>query len=188
VARELVPGEAVDAARALFVVADTRRMWATLDVRLEDAPRVAAGQEVTFRPDGGPGSGGPEAARGRVLWAGTAVDDTTRTVKVRAELENPEGRLLANAFGSARIRVREAEEAVAVPDAAIQWEGCCHVVFVSETPEVFRVRKVRPGARSGGFREILVGLVPGEAVVTAGSAILKSEILKSRLGAGCAGE
>ena len=184
VSREVVVGEAVDSTRTLFVVADTGRMCVALDVRLEDASRLSVGQDVIFRPDGDAGA----AASGKVTWVGTAVDDRTRTVKARADLENPEGRLLAHTFGSARVKVRETPNAAVVPERAIQWEGCCRIVFVRQTPEIFQPRKVRLGVRNGEFREILVGLVPGEVVVTEGSALLKSEILKSRLGVGCAGE
>ena len=48
--------------------------------------------------------------------------------------------------------------------------------------------KVKVGVRSAGLTEIVVGVLPGEVVVTTGSHVLKSEILKSRLGAGCADE
>jgi len=63
-----------------------------------------------------------------------------------------------------------------------------NVVFVAEAPLLFRTRKVRLGARHAGAWEVIVGVAPGELVVTRGSALLRSEILKSRLGAGCAGE
>jgi cobalt-zinc-cadmium efflux system membrane fusion protein len=116
------------------------------------------------------------------------MDTKTRTLQVRAEVENPGGGLRVNSFGTARIRVRESPRATVLPQEAIQWEGCCYVVFVRESPTVFRVRKVRLGTRLGSEREVLAGASLGEVVVSAGSAVLKSEILKHRLGAGCAGE
>jgi cobalt-zinc-cadmium efflux system membrane fusion protein len=181
VSRTVVPGEAADATKTLFIVADTSRMWAALDVRAEDMGGLAMGQAVTFQ--------GPDlASQGKVSWISTAVDEKTRTLQVRASLENPDGRLRAHTFGTARITTRESPKAIAVPDDAIQWEGCCHVVFVRLTDEVFQTRKVRLGARSGGFTEVLVGVVPGEVVATTGSHVLKSEILKSKLGAGCVDE
>ncbi len=181
VSRTVVAGEVVDATKTLFVVADTSRMWAVLDVRIEDMGGLSLGQAVAFR--------GPDlSSEGKVSWISTAVDERTRTLQVRASLENPEGRLRAHTFGTARITTRESPKAIAVPDDAIQWEGCCHVVFVRLTDEVFGTRKVRLGARSGGFTEVLVGVAPGEVVATTGSHVLKSEILKSKLGAGCVDE
>jgi cobalt-zinc-cadmium efflux system membrane fusion protein len=106
-------------------------------------------------------------------------------VKVRAEVDNPEGRLRAHTFGSARIVTRRDEKAIALPDEAIQWEGCCSIVFVRLTDEIFQTRKVRLGTRNRGYTEVLVGVLPGEVIVTTGSHVLKSDILKSKLGAGC---
>ncbi|MBM4078398.1 MAG: efflux RND transporter periplasmic adaptor subunit [Planctomycetes bacterium] len=182
IAREVVAGEVVDSSKMLFIVADVRRMWLALDVRLEDAGALALGQTVVFRPDGSPDA----AATGQLTWISTAVDEKTRTVKARADFDNPEGRLRAHMFGTARITVREAAKAVAVPNDALHWEGCCHVAFVRAADDVFHVRKVRLGAKTGMFTEILVGLLPGEVVATQGSYVLKSQILKSTLGATCA--
>lgn len=181
--RGAVAGEMVEPSKPLLAIADTRRMWVTADVPLTEARQVRVGQAVTFRPDGAPDDG---AATGKVAWVSTAVDDRTRTVKVRADVANPDGRLLAHTFGKARVTVRPAAAAVAVPAEALQWEGCCRIVFVRLTDEIFQARKVALGARAGGFVEVLNGLLPGEVVATAGSHVLKSEILKSALGAGCA--
>jgi membrane fusion protein, heavy metal efflux system len=181
VAREAVPGEPVEIGKALFTVADVSRMWVTAGVSLEAAAQVSLGQQVLFLPDGG-----GETVRGEVIWVATAADPRTRTVRVRASVENRDGRLRAGAFGTARIVVREEAKAVAVPAEAVQWDGCCSVVFVRESGEVFRVRKVRAGARSGPWVEVLDGVLPGEVVATAGSQVLRSEILRAKLGAGCA--
>jgi cobalt-zinc-cadmium efflux system membrane fusion protein len=186
VAREVVAGEVVDSTRALFVVADPRRMWLTLNVRAEDARRLKLGQPVRFHPDGD-----PDEAAGTVAWISTAVDPKTRTVKVRADLENPDGRLRANAFGAGRVVLRYEPYAVVVPKEAVHWEGDCHVVFVRDkdylkegSPKVFHVRKVRPGARDEKYVEVLAGVLPGEVVAAKGSAVLQAELLKGKLGEG----
>jgi cobalt-zinc-cadmium efflux system membrane fusion protein len=120
-----------------------------------------------------------------VTWISTSVDEMTRTVKVRADVENPKGKLRAHSFGRAEVVLRTSADAVAVPNEAVQWEGCCYVVFVRLTDEIFQTRKVRLGAKDAAYTEILVGVLPGEVVATTGSHVLKSEILKSNLGAGC---
>lgn len=186
VSRDVVAGEVVDNAKLLFTVADTRRMWVTLDLRLEDTKLVTLGQEVRFLPDGG------SETRGKVTWISTEADPKTRTVKLRASVENPAGRLRANTFGAGRVVLREEKEAVVVPTEAVQWEGCCHVVFVRDkdylkdgSPKVFHVRTVRLGAKDGKNTEIIAGVVQGELVVTKGSPALRAELLKNTLGEGC---
>ena len=187
VSRDVVAGEVVDAAKVLFVVADTRTMWLNLDLRLEDTKRVALGQEVRFWPDGG------REAIGRITWISTEADRKTRTVKVRASLENGDGHLRANVFGTGKVILHEESQTVVVPSTAVQWEGCCHVVFVRDkdflqdgVPKVFHVRTVHLGAKDEKQTEIIAGLLPGEVVVTRGSSLLRAELLKDNLGEGCA--
>ena len=181
----LVAGEVVDTAKTLFVVADPRRVWLTLNVRLEDANHLALNQPVHFQPDGG-----AKEVAGRLGWISTAVDEKTRTVKVRADLENPEGQLRANTFGAGRIILREEKNAVVIPKEALQSDGDCPLVFVRDknydpqNPEsllVFHVRKVRSGAQNDGFVEILAGLLPGESVATKGSAVLRMQLRKDNV-------
>jgi cobalt-zinc-cadmium efflux system membrane fusion protein len=186
VSREVVAGEVVDSTKVLFVVADVSRMWLTLSVRLEDARLIALGQPVRFRPDGG-----REEVSGKVTWKSTSVDERTRTVKVRADLDNPEARLHANAFGTGRVILREEKDAIVVPNESVHWEGCCHIVFVRDkdfleegAPKVFHVRKIRPGAKDEKQTEVIAGVLPGEVVATRGSGVLRAELLKNNLGAG----
>ena len=188
VAREVVVGEVVDTSRVLFQVADTSQMWLTLNVPLEEAARLAMGQAVRFHPDGNHGEVG-----GSLVWISTAADPETRMVTVRAELPNPSGRLRDETFGTGEIILREEHGAIVVPNAAVNWEGCCHVVFVrdkgyfdrEDSPKVFHIRTVRLGAKTEKYTEIIAGVLPGEVVATKGSDVLRAELLKNNLGEGC---
>jgi cobalt-zinc-cadmium efflux system membrane fusion protein len=187
VSRDVVAGEVVDSSKVLFAVADVRQMWLNLDLRLEDAKRVALGQPVRFWPDGG------QEATGHVTWISTEADHQTRTVKVRACLQNADGRLRANTFGAGKVILHVESQAVVVPNTAVQWEGCCYVVFVRDKdflrggiPKVFHVRTVRLGAKDDKQTEIVAGILPGEMVATTGSSLLRAELLKGNLGEGCA--
>lgn len=184
-----VPGEVVAPTKILFVVADTRVMWLTLNVRIEDADRIQPGQPVQFQHDGH-----NDWDSGEVAWVSPSVDEATRTVPVRVKLPNTAGRHHARSFGSARIVLRQEDKAVVVPKDAVHWEGDCYVVFVRDKNfekskyKVFHVRKIRPGATDLAMAspqtEIAAGLLPGELVATVNSGILRSELLKNNLGAG----
>lgn len=182
-------GEAADPSHVLYTVADTRRLWLTLRVRLEDAARIKPGQPVRFRHEG------HEAAEtGTVAWVSPAADEQTRTVPVRVAWPNEHGHHQARTFGTAQVILRQVPDAVVVPSSALHWEGTCHVVFVRDKDfdtspyKVFHVRKVRPGAAdaalNGLVTEIAVGVLPGEVVATTNSGVLRSELLKNDLGAG----
>jgi cobalt-zinc-cadmium efflux system membrane fusion protein len=164
-------------------------MWLMLDVRQEDAHYLKLGQKVMFRPSDLPQ--GTEID-GSLAWISTAADDQTRTVKVRVDLPNQDGRLRANTFGMGRIVLREEPEAVVVPTEAIHSDGCCSVIFVrdknflaDESPKFFHVRKVRVGVKEDGTTEVIAGVLPGEVIAAKNSAVLLAQLLKSNLGAGC---
>jgi len=181
VAREAAAGETVEAAGTVMTVADVSRMWARLDVAEPDIRDVRAGQRVTVELDALPG----DVFGGTISWVATAVDPVTRTLAARAVLDNAAGALRANLFGRARIATRDAHLAVTVPQDAVQWEGCCNVVFVRRDDTLFEPRKVRLGTSTGTVYEVLEGLGAGDVVVTTGSFLLKTELMKGSIGAGC---
>jgi cobalt-zinc-cadmium efflux system membrane fusion protein len=184
--RPVVAGESVEAGRLLFVVADVSHMWLTLDVRQEDTKYIALGQSVRFRA-----AGVSEESTADIRWISTAIDEKTRTLKIRADVPNADGRLRAGMFGTGQIVLRDERDAVVVPSSAIHWDGSCHVVFVRDTHfledgsfKVFHTRTVRPGTTDDKTTEVIVGLLPGEVVASRGSGILRAALLKNNLGAG----
>lgn len=186
--REVTQGEVVDTKRSLFRVADKSQMWLMLDLALEDVEQAEVGQKVRFQADGS-----SREVVGHVDWISTSADPQTRMVKVRAVLPNPDGRLRDKTYGIGDVVLREEPEAVAIPSESAHWEGCCRIVFVRdkhyfdspESPKVFHVRSVRLGASQEGYTEVIAGVLPGEVVATTGSDVLRAQLLKNGLGAGC---
>jgi membrane fusion protein, heavy metal efflux system len=186
--RDMVVGEVVDSNRILFELVDTRSLWLTFDLKGEDAHRVQLGQPVRFMPDNG-----RKELLGKVTWRSAQADPKTRTVKVRADFSDPERKQVANTFGSGRVILREEPAVISVPNEALHWEGCCHVVFIrdkdylkADAPKLFHIRKVRLGAKNEKFTEVIAGVLPTELIVTKGSGLLLTELLRSELGEGCA--
>ena len=122
----------------------------------------------------------------RIFGIFSQLDAKTRMLKVRAEVDNSAGSLKANMFGEATIAVHDREPMLIIPKTAVQWEGCCNIVFVQQSQAVFQPRRVYLGhetdqhfAVRGGF------LKEGDPVVTQGSFLMKTEILRGSIGAGC---
>jgi len=181
VRRDAARGEVVTPGNVLFEIADLSRMWGKLDLYERDAGEVRLGAEAMLRVEGLRGESFP----GRVTWVSPEIDRRTRTVVARVELENPEGLLRAHMFGRAEIRVGEGEPRVVVPTEALQWEGCCNVVFVQRSDTLFEPRRLRLGFETNRYQIVEEGLEAGEVVVTTGSFLLKTEILRESIGAGC---
>ncbi len=178
---EAVVGERADEQSVLVSIADTSRMWAMLDVDAGEIDKVAVGQPVLLTMDGHE----DQVRGGLVTWISTRVDSRTRTIKVRAEFDNTDGSLRASGFGAGKIITRDDADAVLVPKAAVQWEGCCNIVFVRRSDTEFVPRKVFLGYDTGEHYEVLSGLLGGESLVTQGSFLLKTELKKESIGAGC---
>jgi cobalt-zinc-cadmium efflux system membrane fusion protein len=89
-------------------------------------------------------------------------------------------------FATARILTRQAEGAMLVPPSAIQHVEGKPFVFVKLGPDLFDARAVQLGASFNGRQEVLAGLEPQEQIAVTRSFALKSAMLMSRLGAGCA--
>jgi cobalt-zinc-cadmium efflux system membrane fusion protein len=181
VKRPAVLGAQAGPGTSLAVVADTRTMWALLDVTEWDAARVRPGQPVRLQVAGLSGQPVP----GRITWVSTAVDPRTRYVQARARVQNPEGRLRANQFARATIVVGAPRGEVTVPRAAVQRLGNGHVVFVRREAGLYEPRRVRPGRSEGERVHVKGALRPGEAVVTTGAFLLRTELDKDAIGAGC---
>ncbi len=178
---DAVAGETAEPGRALFVVADPRRVWVTLHVRAGDAGRVAPGQALRFRTDGSADESG-----GTVEWVGRAADEGTRTVPVRATLPNDAGRLRAGTLGQGRVVLRHETKAILVPHAAVQVFRGTPVVFVrdpnylkADGPKAFHARPVRVGAKDADSTEVLAGLTADEVVATKGSGLLLTELTRA---------
>ncbi|MCG3124421.1 MAG: Cobalt-zinc-cadmium resistance protein CzcB [Phycisphaerales bacterium] len=183
VERAAVVGEVVELSKPLFAVADISTMWAQVDLAEADLAVVRTGQDATVSVDGLPG----RSFTGRLTWISTQIDPRTRTLKARVELKNPEGLLRAHMFGRARIDAGESRQTVTVPKEAVQWEGCCNVAFIrsDDAGATFRPARLVLAHDTGDRYEVADGLQPGDTVVTRGSYILKNELLKNSVGAGC---
>lgn len=183
VERHAVMGEVVEPGKPLLSIADTHTMWAMVDLVETDLASVRTGQSAIVLLDSLPS----QTFEGRVTWISTQVDPRTRTVKTRIELDNRDGMLRANMFGRARINAGDNREAVTVPKEAVQWEGCCNIAFVKSDEDgmTFQPARLVLGFDAGNRYEVIEGLKPGAVIVTRNSYILKNEVLKNSVGAGC---
>lgn len=182
VERMAVRGSLVDAGKPLFTLVDHSTVWAMLQVPEGTLARVKVGQVVELRMDSLPG----KEFMGKLTWIGPAVDERTRMARARAEFANPDRLLKDKMFATARILTRQAEGAMLVPSSAIQHIEGRPFVFVKRAEDLFDVRAVQLGARLDGRQEVLVGLKADEQIAVSRAFALKSAMLMSRLGAGCA--
>jgi len=181
VARDAVAGRTAGAGQVLLQVADLATMWAQLEVPEAEAALVRPGQpvRVTFEGMRGP------TREARVTRVAASVDPASRTVRVRVELPNRDRTLKAGAFLRAQIQVSADHDALLVPRDAIQHAESRTLVFVKRSDTLFEPVAVKTGEAQGGLVEVVSGLEPGVEVATTGAFLLKTEIMKASIGAGC---
>lgn len=176
-------GELLDPGAPFAMLADPSAMWIEARLTEEQVRRVSLGQDVVFASDGR----GLRRVGAKVIWVSRMLDPHTRTATVRAEVIDPTNDLSAGEFGRVLISERHQQPVTLVPKDAVQWEGCCNVVFVREAVDRFRPRKVEIRDGEGPYYQVVDGLAPGESVVVDGAFLLKTELKKTSIGAGCCG-
>ncbi len=181
VKRQAVLGELLPAGTPLALISDPNSMWVEARMREQDLKRIRVGQRVEFSTD----VHGQDRHVGRVIWAAQFLDPVTRSATVRVKMQPAEKTLHPGEFGRALIYTQGGKSGVLVPIDAVQWEGCCNVVFVEEAQDRYRPRKVQIEPADPEHYRVTAGLKPGEPVVVKGSYLLKTELKKGSIGAGC---
>jgi cobalt-zinc-cadmium efflux system membrane fusion protein len=173
-------GDLATPADAMFTIADLSRVWIQADLPEAALAQVAVGAHATVSVPSYPS----ETFTGRVSYIAPLLNKETRTVAVRIEVANADGRLKPEMFATATIdTVGEKKELLTLPEAAIVLMQGQPTVFVFEHG-AYEMRTIEPGERLGRRTVVKAGVKPGEQVVTAGAYELKARKQKSQLGHG----
>jgi cobalt-zinc-cadmium efflux system membrane fusion protein len=176
-------GAGIEAGKPMFTIADLSTLWVIANVPEGWLHLLGRGASAEIT---GPDLAG-KTLSGRVTYVAPTLNEETRTGRVRVEIGNSAGQLKAGMFvdvrfpGVLRSPALQASTAMVIPDAAIQRIGDRSVVFIPGDGGAFEVRNIEPGEVVGTGRQVLSGLKTGERVVTRGSFILKTQMLKSEL-------
>jgi Cu(I)/Ag(I) efflux system membrane fusion protein len=163
-------GMKVMPADTLFDILDLSSVWVLADVYEYELPRLALGEKANMTLSYWPG----RSWSGTVTYIYPSVDEKTRTVKVRAEVDNPKGELKPEMFADVTIHARP-RTVLQVPDDAIMESGTRNIVFISEGEGKLVPREVSVGDHGSGVVEIRNGLKEGDVVVLGANFLVDSE-------------
>lgn len=165
----VVPGEfRNDTNQPLFTIADLSTVWIVSDVPETAIRFIRVGEPISIELSAFPG----ERLGASVRRIADSVDPTTRTIKVRAELQNPNGRFLPEMFGRVR-HVESTRKMAVIPAQAILQGQSGSYVWVEVAPGEFRHSPIHVGNRLGDMVGVPSGLRPGDRIVTDGVMLLK---------------
>ncbi|MBN9006972.1 MAG: efflux RND transporter periplasmic adaptor subunit [Rhizobiales bacterium] len=154
----------------LYVIVDTRILWADLAVPLSDLPSVREGGDVRIVQ-------GQEAFSATIRFISPLIDSTTRAARVVASVDNTSGALRPGMFVTADIPTARVAARVLVPKTALQTLNGSQTVFV-RTPNGFSPRTVTIGRVGARDAEVLSGLDAGERFASTNTFVLKAELGK----------
>jgi membrane fusion protein, heavy metal efflux system len=182
-----VRGERLGPEDELALLGDLGSLWVWADLYENQIAGVSAAMAggplpVNISVNAFPGRRFP----GRLEFLGRVMDERTRTVKSRIAVSNAEGLLRPGMFARIRMPVGETSVRLVVPGAALLADDGREFVFVRHDEDFFLRRPVTSGVRYGDQVEIVDGLSAGDSVVGTGAFLLKSDVLRSKMGAGCA--
>lgn len=175
--KSATPGTTVGPATDIFVLGNTSHLWMLASVGQEQVTRLKVGQTASITLPGVAG----ERFSGRITNLGQEFDPTTRRLQVRIDLDRAKDILRPEMLATAEISVGETHPLVLVAPDAIQQVNGQDVVFVRKASDRFMLRSVRVGDTINGKVTLLDGVHAGEEVVTQGSFLLKSQLLKTSM-------
>ncbi len=155
----------------LYTIANLKNVWVYADVYEYEMSWVKLGQEAEMTLSAYPGV----IFKGKVSFINPFMEPKTRSVKVRLEFDNTDGRLKPDMFANVRLKSVMAHFAVAVPTEAVLLTGERSLVIVARGNGKFTPKPVTLGIEAGGYYEILDGLSEGEKVVTSAHFLIDSE-------------
>lgn len=154
---------------SIFKVADLNTVWAEFDAYEKQLASLKVGDRIRITSHANPNN----IIDATISFIDPVLDTKTRTVVVRAKIQNSNRALKPGMFVKGEVSTRpiDREKSVTIPKTAVLWTGKRSIVYVKKegvTP-VFELRNIVLGKEIGESYEIEEGLVENEIIVTNGA-------------------
>lgn len=171
--RNVNPGMEIrpDLDKPLYIVSDLKKLTLLMEVFEVNLSKIKLGQKLSVSVPAYPGAVFPAS----VEYIVQILDENTRTVQVRCDLPNPDGRLLPGMFATITVNSDSSDQAIVLPLTAIFTEGDSDYVFIALEGHHYKQRAVNIGLRLKDKAIITDGLQANEQVVIEGALTLRAE-------------
>jgi cobalt-zinc-cadmium efflux system membrane fusion protein len=173
--QELRPDQMISSVPPQFVITDPATLWAQLDAAEQDLPLLRPGKPIVIHSPAY-----HDDFPAKVDAVSDFLDPTTRTIKVRASLDNTQRKLKGEMYITADVDA-DGESELLVPAKAVLFQAGEHFVFIDNGGGKYMRRHVQTGDVRQDRVEILEGLRDGEKVVTEGSLMLQQTLRPARV-------
>lgn len=164
----------------LISLADLSTVWISADIYEENLPiiRALTDKEIFVRNEAWP----DRTFAARIFYTGEVMDESSRTIALRATASNSERLLKPGMFVSVELPGVVEKNVLQVPASAIQEHEGQKFVFVHKSDDVFQRNNVKLGRVGSVGMEVLEGIEENAPVVVSGGFILKSRMLAELMG------
>jgi len=173
---DFIVGQFIEPGNLLFAVSDEDQIWVEAKLPPDIAAKITRGAQAWVIEDG-------NRLVATVVQVHHTVDEKTRTLAVRLQLDNTADIMHAGEFVDVAIQTGASAPVIAVPDKAIVLLEGKQVVFKREGGELHPT-SLETGISRGGWTEVRTGLLGGDEIVIENAFLIKSLILKSKMGEG----
>jgi cobalt-zinc-cadmium efflux system membrane fusion protein len=188
IAQNITEGKLIDPSQSVYTIADLSNVWVWCDLYEKDLAilesALSEGKPVEARVKVGAFKG--EIFKGSVDLIKSSVDENTHAVKVRVQVKNENEKLRQGMFADVEILIPSNRTGVLLPKDAVLSDEGVFFVFQHLKNDLWVRRNVKIGRAHGKYIEIIDGFDKKKQVVTSGAFMLKSDILRGKMGAVCA--
>ncbi len=169
--RNAIVGKYFNEGQNFFEISDLSDVWVEIDVYEHDASLVSLGQKVKLEFSSLPG----EVTEGEIDFIAPVLDSTSRTLKIRTTIKNPNGKLKPGMVADAKLEIDIEGKPLVVPRSAIIDTGKRKVVWIKVSKKQYQAKVIKTGYESEGYVEVKSGLMKGEEVVMDGNFLLDAQ-------------
>jgi len=180
VERSVVVGQYVESSSVAFKIVNTKSLLVDGQISESDFCKIGDSKSVLFTTPSVPG----EVFTCDITYKGQMIDEKTRTIKIRAKINNPRNKLLPQMFGDLSLALAGSRKSLFLPSSAIHKDNEQSFVFIQINDTTFKQVEIKTGIENNDKVEIISGLKINDRVVTAGVFELKSELQKESFGEG----
>jgi len=164
-------GAMVDQETEILTILDPTVLCMDAEIYEKDIAKIRIGQEVEISVPAYPG----ETFVGKIRYISDVLNEETRTITIRSEVENKSYKLKPGMFADIKIILDSQSKALVLPKEAILDDKEYKIVFIKINEKYFP-QVVEIGAKENNLIEILSGIKEGDEVITKGNYQLKSKL------------
>jgi membrane fusion protein (multidrug efflux system) len=168
--KNISPGAYITPATVITTISQVSQLKLQFNIPEKYGAMIKKGQDINFSIDGT-----PKNFTAVVLASEGAIEESTRSLAIRALVKSQDAELIPGAFAKVKILLDKNENALMVPNSSLVPQGRKKIVYLYKNSKAM-ANEITTGARDSTNIEVLTGLNTGDTVITSGLLFLRPGI------------